>query len=59
MTSRYIKFARQYEKTHEELRREEAERRVLAIYGPWDAPGFEACVQGELNLMRRRVCGNE
>lgn len=28
--------------------REEAEKRVLAVRGSYDAPGFEACVEAEM-----------
>lgn len=34
--------------------REEAERRVTELYGPWDAPGFEACVAGEMAAILSR-----
>ena len=33
--------------------RREAERRVVAVRGSWDAPGFEACVRAEIENIRR------
>ena len=35
------------------LLREEAERRVIAVRGSWDAPGFEECVKAEIETIRR------
>ncbi len=32
----------------EKAARREAERRVLAIRGSYDAPGFDACVEAEM-----------
>ena len=32
----------------------EAEARVLAVRGSYDAPGFEACVEAEIAEMTRR-----
>jgi hypothetical protein len=31
--------------------RAEAERRVIAVRGSWDVPGFAACVEAELANM--------
>lgn len=42
-------------KTQAERDQELAERRVLKVRGSYDAPGFDACVRGEiLNIRRRR-----
>lgn len=39
----------------ERVMRAEAERRVLAVRGSYDAPGFEACVKAELAEMRKKT----
>lgn len=38
----------------EDERRAEAERRVIAVRGSWDVPGFEACVNAELANMAKQ-----
>jgi hypothetical protein len=33
--------------------REEAEERVIAIRGSWDVPGFDACVEAEIDNIKQ------
>jgi hypothetical protein len=40
-------------KHHSDHLREEAERRVIAARGSSDVPGFEACVDAEIEVIRQ------